>query len=59
MGSPRVRLNVARILIVLASCIGVVAAVSGVWLTTAAMALVVTSQVLVYGRAKRDIDEPE
>jgi len=59
MGPARVRLRVAQILIVPATCLGVVAAVSGVWLTTVAMALVVTGQVLVYRRAKRDMDAPE
>jgi hypothetical protein len=37
------------------ACLGVAAAVTGVWLTTVAMVFVVLGQVLVYRRAKRDI----
>jgi hypothetical protein len=59
MGSPRTRLKAARLLIALALCLGVAAAVVGSWLTTIAMGLVIAGQVLVYRRAKRDISEPK
>jgi hypothetical protein len=59
MGFARVRLKAARVLIALATCIGVVAAVFGAWLTAIAMALVVASQLVVYRRTKADLDAPE
>ena len=59
MRSPRTRLKAARLLIALALCLGVVAAVAGTWLTTIAMGFVIAGQVLVYRRAKKDISEPK
>ena len=59
MGSPRARQKVARLLIVLAACLGIVAAISGAWLTTVAMAFVIVGQILVYRRAKQDLSSPD
>ncbi|HEX3615179.1 MAG TPA: hypothetical protein VHU61_01480 [Solirubrobacteraceae bacterium] len=55
-GSPQRRLLWVRILIPLMLIIGVTSAIGGVWPTTVGMAFLIVTQLLVYRRAKEEIE---
>jgi hypothetical protein len=55
-GSPQRRLLWARILIPLMLIIGVVSAIGGVWPTAIGMGFLIVTQLLVYRRAKEEIE---
>jgi hypothetical protein len=55
-GSPQRRLLWVRVLIPLMLIIGVTSALGGVWPTAVGMAFLIVAQILVYRRAKAEIE---